>query len=92
MNDMTTWLENAKSLYNIQQERKALEKKEQELSIKLREFSQHEACSYGGMKYFYEMRSGSIEYGAIPEIQHVNLELYRKPAVKVWKLAIESVL
>jgi hypothetical protein len=86
------WLEKAKTLFNIQQERKALEKAEQDLSQELRALQGHEPLSYGGIKYYYEIRTGSVDYSIIPELQSVDLELYRKGPSKVWKLAIEKVM
>jgi hypothetical protein len=85
-------LDITKQLYNIQQEIKMLEKKAVELSVTIKTMTHEESYSFGGLKYYYELRTGFIDYGSIPELRSVDLSLYRKPPVKVWKLAIESIL
>ena len=53
------WLSKAKELYTITQERLALEKKEHLLALELRDLSNYEAYSFGGLSYFIETRLGS---------------------------------
>lgn len=85
------WLSKAKELYNLQQQRKNIEKLEKELSDQLKIMQHDECLSYGGIRYYYEERSGSVDYSAIPELKKIDLSLYRKPPVKVWKISIESI-
>ena len=83
------WLSKAKELYTITQERLALEKKEHLLALELRDLSNYEAYSFGGLIYFIETRLGSIDYNSIPELKNLDLNRYRKGPVKVWKLKVE---
>lgn len=85
------WLQKAKELYNIQQQKKSLESKEKTLAAQLKMIQKDEAMSFGGIRYFYEERLGTIDYASIPELKEINLEQYRKPIIKVWKLAVESI-
>lgn len=84
------WLMKAKELYNLQQQRRFLEKREKELSLELQALSNNEEKSYGGIRYYYEIRTGYINYHEIPELKNVNLDLYRKPSMKAWKLVVEN--
>jgi hypothetical protein len=86
------WLSKAKELYTITQERLALEKKEHLLALELRDLSNYEAYSFGGLSYFIETRLGSIDYSSIPELKNLDLNRYRKGPVKVWKLKVEVVM
>jgi hypothetical protein len=92
MINQQSWLEKTKELYNISQEIKLLEKKAAELSGTIKVMTNNESYAFGGLKYYYEVRTGSVDYGSIPELRSVDLDLYRKPPVKVLKLAIESIL
>lgn len=85
------WLMKAKELYNIQQQRRALEKREAELGIELRTLSNNQPMSFGGMRYYFEIRSGYVDYNAIPELKNIDLNKYRKPNVITWKLAIDAI-
>ena len=40
-----------------------------------------------GMKVQKIIRTGSVNYSEIPELQLVDLEKYRKPATEYWKIA-----
>lgn len=86
--DNTVWLSKAKELYNVTQERLALEKKEHQISLELRDLSDYKPYAYGGMSYTIETRLGPVDYGSIPEIKNIDLNRYRKASVKVWKLKV----
>ena len=87
--DNAVWLSKAKELYNITQERLALEKKEYQISLGLRDMSDYRPYSYGGLSYYIETRLGAIDYGSIPELKNMDLNRFRKAPVKVWKLKVE---
>lgn len=86
------WLEIAKRLYNANQQRKELEACEKELSNQLKEMAKHEAYSFGGMRYYYEVRTGNINYKDIPALKDIDLELYRGAPSKIWKLSIDAII
>lgn len=85
------WVKTAKDLYNLQQQRKNIEKTEKELALLLQKMQSNESLSYGGMRFFYEERKGLIDYGVVPELIGLDLEPYRKPPIRVWKLQVDSV-
>lgn len=85
------WLYKARELYNIQQQRKALEKVESQLVDDLKKLQDNQPFSFGGMKFYYEQRTGNVDYSSIPELKNVNLDLYRKSLVKVWKISVENI-
>ncbi len=64
---------------------------EKELANQLKELQGNEPLSFGGIRYFYEERIGSVDYSAIPELKQIDLDRYRKPIVRVWKLIIENI-
>ena len=88
----TEWLEIAKKLYNANQTRKEWEKMEKEYSDKLKEMSKHESHSFGGLRYYYDVRTGNVNYKDIPALRDVDLELYRGAPSKVWKLSIDAIV
>ena len=88
---VAAWLMTAKELYNIQQQRRALEKREAELGTELRALSNNQPKAFGGMRYYFEIRTGSVDYNSIPELKSVDLNKYRKPSLTVWKLAVDAV-
>ena len=85
------WLSRATELYNIQQKRKELEKSEAVLASELKQMQQLKPMSFGGIRYSFEERVGTINYSSIPELQAVDLEWYRNAPIRVWKLTIEQV-
>ena len=82
----TEWLITAQLFYQIQQERKRIEKQEKELFEQLKALSEGKTKHEGEFVFMKEMRQGSIEYSAIDLLREVNLELFRKPSIEVWKL------
>jgi len=84
------WASKADELYEIQKKIKELQKQELALATALKNIQSFQTFSYAGIKYYIEKRLGNIDYGAIPELKSINLELYRKPPISVWKLVIEK--
>ena len=85
------WLMIAKELYNTKQQRMFLERKEKELSLELQKLSGYREKSYGGIRYYFEVRLGTIDYNSIPELQQMDLNKYRKPSQKAWKLEVQNI-
>jgi hypothetical protein len=85
------WLSTAKELYNVQNQRRDLEKKEKELSEFLKNLSDNQERTISGMRYSFTLRPGSVDYTIVPQLKGVNLDFYRKSPIKVWKLTIETI-
>lgn len=80
------WVNVAKELYQIQTERKALETNERKLKDKLKDLSKGMPSQGGGYLFTFTLRKGGISYEDIPQLKKVDLELYRKDDVPMWKL------
>lgn len=89
--NMNIWVATATKLYNIKQQRKSIEREEQALEVSLRQLSGDKSIKHDQFNYFYEIRQGNVDYGSIPGLKGINLDAYRKPAVKVWKLVVEVI-
>lgn len=83
------WILAAEKLWEIKKQLKELEAKETHISQQLKQLSGNENTKGGGFVYEQTYRKGSIDYTAIPELDGVNLERYRKDDVPVWKLSKE---
>ena len=81
------WVRAAQDLFDIQQQRKQLEQKEDILIEQLKELSAGLSSYGGGYKYEATTRLGSVDYKAIPQLKGVNVDFYRKAATLVWKLS-----
>lgn len=84
------WINKAKELFELQERRREYEKLEHETHEELKDLSQGISSKGGGFKFTKGFRKGAIEYSAIPELQGIDLELYRKDSVPVWKLELDS--
>jgi hypothetical protein len=77
----------------IAQEIDALKKKRDDIELEI-ELKQKVLLALGefkntiGKEYYMEqiLRKGTIDYSAIPEIKHIDLETYRKPSTSYWKI------
>lgn len=83
-----TWLLKAKELWTIKKTIRKWQNIEKNLAAELRDIFDNDAHEYRGVRYYYELRDGAIDYSAIPELKGVNLNKYRKDAVVVWKLEV----
>jgi len=63
-----------------------LEKREKELKEALIADAGERNTIGGGIKILMSGRAGSVDYKIIPELKKVNLEEYRKPAVKFFRI------
>lgn len=80
------WIEVAQTLRKVQEMRKNLETQESLLVGKLKALSLGENSRGGTFVFTKSFRKGSVEYAQIPQLQDVDLEVYRKKGVEVWKL------
>lgn len=80
------WEECALKLWEIKQQKKAIEREEKELENQLKEFSEGLNSSSGSFRFGYHMRKGTVDYKNIPELKNVDLESYRKKPTQSWRL------
>lgn len=59
---------------------------ENEARMALLELTDGGPCQGGGVKCTPVVKKGAVDYKAIPELQSVNLEQYRKPSSMYWKV------
>lgn len=85
--DDRTWNELALELTSIRAERKTLDHREQEIKDLLVLMSGHVNSTGGGIQVQKIVKSGSIEYSRIPELEGVDLEPYRKKPTEYWKVS-----
>lgn len=79
----------ARELYEAQQMRKHYEDIEEKLKTELKELCGNESKSEGGFNFAYSLRKGAIQYNKIPMLKEMELEQFRGPEVKQWKLSLE---
>lgn len=80
------WKEVSEHWKNVRRQLNELELKEKELRETLIHLSGDKNCVGSGVKVMKTARRGSIDYREIPELQNVDLELYRKPNITCWRL------
>jgi len=80
------WLAMAQEWLLINKAYKDAEKREKELKDKLTSLAKNQNCKGGGVKFSSYSRKGSIDYESIPELQKVNLDLYRKNPIQINRL------
>ena len=80
------WINVARKLKDVREHRLYFEKLEKAFADKLQELSGGENSIGDVFKYTYSYKKGGIDYLLIPEMQNVDIEKYRKPDIKVWKL------
>lgn len=80
------WNETAHQLWRVKRERKELEKKESKLMKKLT--YKLAAKTYQSYDFIFTPieRIGTIQYKEIPELQKVNLDVYRGDPIVIWKV------
>lgn len=80
-------LENmAKESYRINKQIKELTERYSELMDNLKNAAGGRDARFGDYKLCLTVLSGSVDYSEIPELKTINLDLYRKPGVLVYKL------
>lgn len=81
------WVAKAKEVFDLQQQRKLWEEKEAMALAELKEMNGDLNSFGGGYKYECSIRTGSVDYKAIPQLKGVNVDLYRKENTVIWKLS-----
>lgn len=84
------WEVNAIDYKNICQEIKILEIKKEEIKNRLKEISNGESASGGGIKLLYKKTKGKVDYEAIEELKNIELDKYRKPNTFSWTVYMEK--
>jgi putative phage-type endonuclease len=83
------WQAGYLELKMIADEMLQLEKRGKELKESLISSANHEDTKGCGLSICKVKRKGNIDYSAIPELEKVDLEKYRKPAIEMWKVCLE---
>lgn len=87
------WIKKAQEVFDLQQKRKMLEEAEDMARNELKELTGDVDSYGGGFKYESTIRRGSVDYSKIPQLKGVNIDIYRKENVIMWKLSyVGSVL
>lgn len=76
----------AREAYKAQIERKKYERIEKENLEKLKQLSEGKTSKWGTFVFVKTLRTGSVNYSAIPELLNVRLDDYRKADVESWAL------
>lgn len=80
------WREIAKKLYEAKKMKKHFATIEIQLVKKLKDISEEQSSKSGNYIFTITECKGSIDYNIIPQLADVDLEVYRKPRIKKWKL------
>ena len=84
--DMVVLGNMAKEAYRLKQQIAELSEKQAELMDNLKKASGGIETRFGNYKLGITIRQGSVDYSSIPQLREINLDLYRKPGVVVYKL------
>lgn len=90
MGDSLAWNDYASQYAQIDAEIKSAENKKDYLRKKLIELCGDGNCRGAGIKVLKQIISGRVAYDQIPELEHVNLDKYRKEATTAWKITVEK--
>lgn len=85
-----TFMEYCDELKVVQDKIKYLKSIEKISKKKLERLCGGETRSYQGWTYAVHERLGSVEYTKIPQLEGIDLNLYRKSPINVWKLSFEK--
>lgn len=80
------WHKHASYLLEIKNKRKILEKEEKDAEKSLRLMSEGKSSFFGDLRYTCGVRKGYVDYSKIPQLEGVNLDVYRKTSSSVWTL------
>lgn len=86
LKDDPQWSEAASRWIFASQKLKDLEKEEKLAREELLSLSQNQNVMGSGIKLTRMLRKGNVEYNKIPELEAVNLEVYRKKPVEYWRI------
>ena len=80
------WIKVANEAWEARRLRMLYEKAETRAFNTLKQLSNNNPTTAGDFIFDFSERKGSIDYTAIPELQNIDLERYRKEALVIWKL------
>lgn len=80
------WLQLAMQLKDARTQRKWWESLETITENQLKELAGESCAEGGGVKVTRYFRRGAVNFGAIPELQNVNLDAYRKETTLQWRI------
>lgn len=83
------WQECASRLWEVKQEKRALQTEEKALEAMLKDYSEGVNSRAGGYRYTKSTIPGRVDYKAIPELLNMNLDGYRKKPTERWTLKNE---
>ncbi len=90
MNDNRTWNEYVDMYQKVDKDIKALEDKKDYIRKKLIELCEDQNSQGNGLKVMKIITKGRVNYEAIPEIQGIDLDKYRKESNSSWKFLMEQ--
>lgn len=89
--DNQSFLDDAKSYITLQNDIKILEQKLDAVKARILEQAKvHPAIEGGGIKVTGYTVKGTVDYSKIEELKMINLELYRKPPRKQYKITVSG--
>lgn len=88
--DDDAWLNAAKQLKETRSQIKFLQSLEEMIEKDLIEQSNGCDTMGGGIKLSQEIRKGSVDYKNIHELKDIDLDEYRKPSTRYWKITIDK--
>jgi hypothetical protein len=88
--DRTIFTSYCEELHVVQDKIKYLKGIEKIAKKKLEQLCTGESRSHQGWTYAVHERLGSVEYAKIPQLEGIDLNLYRKDSINVWKLSFEK--
>jgi putative phage-type endonuclease len=84
--DSELWKCTVEEYLSVSNQIKSLEAKEKELrNILIHQCNNQSSTGYG-VKIGKSIRRGAVDYSAIPELEGVNLNKYRKDSIEVWTI------
>lgn len=77
----------AKELIDVKEKIKFLQKRESEISERLKQECSYQTTSVDGYTFEKFKRVGNVQYNKIDILKNVNLDSYRSEDVEMWKLS-----
>jgi len=81
------WVMQAQKWAAVNAELQAAKEKEKMLRESLIQLADNQNCQGVGVKVQKVVRKGTVDYKAIPELDGLNLDKYRKAPVEAWRLS-----
>jgi putative phage-type endonuclease len=81
------WTSTAGKWLSISQQLKEIEMQEKNLRDQLISLSDKKNSIGGGIKLCKSLRKGNVEYNRIPELNTIDLDVYRKEPSEVWRIS-----